>query len=222
MTSATPRQHLPIEPCDPRELRVLRGLLSSRAACRWFEDMGIGWQIFKDRRCRVLATWALQHDCSGRPPLVDEVLKQGGTNERTMGEWLGFAFGHAAPNDPQHRQRLADRIAELAEAEGKTEDPDEYKRTAQRLTAARRALETYDELQERLAKASTPEALAAEAELAELAMKETCRELQGRWFPDVLREIAKHVETHAETGQPIDETHRYLARVTAFLAGEID
>lgn len=211
----------PIEPCDPTELRILRGLLASAAACRWFEDMGVGLAVFTDRRCRVLATWAVQHDCKGKPPLVTEALDQANGNERSMAEWLEFTFGQAAPPDPKSRDALVTTIERRAEEEANAGDSDKA-RAARRLDAARRGLALYDRLE---TAANTPKSTkehAAEAEAAFCDMREACRELSPRWFPGALREAAAYYERTGVKGTDPADGLAYLDMLLTFIRGEIN
>lgn len=75
------------EPCDPREYAIIRGLLLSPEACEWFRAMGIGWEIFTDKRCQVLAAWAMG-GCKGTPPKVDAALNQEAEGSWSIAGWM--------------------------------------------------------------------------------------------------------------------------------------
>jgi hypothetical protein len=214
------RQARPIEPCDPDELRILKGLLSSKAACVWFESMGIGWTIFTDKRCRVLATWALGHDCQERPPLVLEALKH---DDGAMAEWLEFTFGQATPADPKHRQDLEAAIDALdRDIEAFPMGTPEEERARRKLDLACKGHELYCRIEAAAGAPRTPERLAAEADVAMLVMQEACRDLADRWFPAALRESASYFENATKSGKDASDGLGYLDRLLAFVRGEID
>lgn len=75
------------EPCDFREFGIVRGLLLSPEACDWFRAMGIGWEIFLDQRCQVLAAWALG-GCKGTPPKVEAALTKQAEASWSIAGWL--------------------------------------------------------------------------------------------------------------------------------------
>lgn len=98
MTGHSPTKPGRIEPLPTREYGILRGLLLSRPACRWIQDMGIDFErLFGDRRARCLAVWAVSRDAGGAPAdgPVHKAMTHAQPGHYSIAEWL------ACDLDPQ-------------------------------------------------------------------------------------------------------------------------
>lgn len=75
------------EPCDFRELAIIRGLCLNPDACAWFVGMGIGWEIFQHKPCQAIAAWALG-GCVGVPPKIQGAFATCKDGSWSLAGWL--------------------------------------------------------------------------------------------------------------------------------------